>query len=233
MRIILKIVYSFGIFCAGGWLAATLIVHDSGKSSMEEFAGMSIFAAAIAGIIAVWKYHPNKEKIFNSNHTSNEWSTHDVVGFVDYFELLQLDVVFSNEQLKSAYKKQAIKWHPDKNPNLDTTARMQQINEAFLILNDPDSQERFQREYAKFQQSKQQAKKGQPIQLNYQVVDETLKTRISAARHQAVKLAQQSLDDIIGMSKASGKAIFQRILTGTVSFGALFVILSLLAKACG
>ena len=54
---------------------------------------------------------------------------------VDYYKLLQVDRNVSDEDLKKAYRKLAMKWHPDKNPNnkRDAEAKFKQISEAYDV----------------------------------------------------------------------------------------------------
>ena len=54
---------------------------------------------------------------------------------VDYYKLLQVDRNASDEDLKKAYRKLAMKWHPDKNPNnkRDAEAKFKQISEAYDV----------------------------------------------------------------------------------------------------
>ena len=52
-----------------------------------------------------------------------------------YQNLLGLDVHVTREQAKAAYREMARKHHPDRNPGIDTTLRMQVINDAYLRIN--------------------------------------------------------------------------------------------------
>lgn len=74
---------------------------------------------------------------------------------VDYYKLLQVDRNANDDDLKKAYRKLAMKWHPDKNPNnkKEAEAKFKQISEAYdvrqfnfspFLLLDLNSQLRFQ-----------------------------------------------------------------------------------------
>ena len=51
--------------------------------------------------------------------------------FKDYYSLLEIDETASQDEIKKAFRGQAVKWHPDRNKGLDTTSQMQAINEAY------------------------------------------------------------------------------------------------------
>ncbi|KAL9688236.1 hypothetical protein QQ045_032655 [Rhodiola kirilowii] len=58
---------------------------------------------------------------------------------VDYYHVLKINKSASEDDLKKAYRKLAMKWHPDKNPNnkKEAEAKFKQISEAYEVLSDP------------------------------------------------------------------------------------------------
>ncbi|KAK9496324.1 hypothetical protein O3M35_013350 [Rhynocoris fuscipes] len=57
---------------------------------------------------------------------------------VDYYKILEVNKGASNSDIKKAYRRLALKWHPDKNPdNADeANKRFKEISEAYEVLSD-------------------------------------------------------------------------------------------------
>ncbi|WP_225206816.1 molecular chaperone DnaJ [Novosphingobium huizhouense] len=73
---------------------------------------------------------------------------------IDFYELLEVERTADDKTLKSAYRKLAMKFHPDKNPGCkDSEAKFKQINEAYACLSDPQKRAAYDRYgHAAFQQ---------------------------------------------------------------------------------
>lgn len=65
----------------------------------------------------------------------------------DYYEVLGVSKTSSEEDIKSAYKKLALKWHPDrcKDPNKvqEHTNKFKEISEAYSVLSDPEKKKSY------------------------------------------------------------------------------------------
>ena len=63
----------------------------------------------------------------------------------DYYKILEIDRNATEIDIKKAYKKLAVKWHPDKNPtNKDEAERkFKEISEAYQVLSDPQKKNIF------------------------------------------------------------------------------------------
>jgi curved DNA-binding protein len=64
--------------------------------------------------------------------------------FPDYYKILGIDKTATPNDIKSAYRKLARKYHPDLNPNdKDAKRNFQQINEANEVLSDPEKRKKY------------------------------------------------------------------------------------------
>lgn len=179
--------------------------------------------------------------------------------FKDYYILLDISQNATNEEIKKAFREQAIKWHPDRNKGSDTTLRMQEVNEAYLILKDNEARARYDIEFNKFKQYQEQKKHSQKEQQkeqqksekqegqqqdrkqqqskreyecrDYKVEDDILAKWMENAKKQAIELAIQAIKDFKGVTKASANGCVNGIIQ-LVIWVVVINLIFLLVKSC-
>src|SRR5215217_7943420 len=66
------------------------------------------------------------------------------MAFIDYYKVLGIDKNATEKDIKSAYRKQARKYHPDVNPNdKEAHKKFQEVNEANEVLSDPEKRKKY------------------------------------------------------------------------------------------
>jgi molecular chaperone DnaJ len=63
-----------------------------------------------------------------------------------YYEVLEVERTVGDGGLKAAFRKLAMKWHPDRNPgDKNSESRFKEINEAYEVLKDPEKRAAYDR----------------------------------------------------------------------------------------
>ena len=81
--------------------------------------------------------------------------------YKDYYEILGVDRKASQDEIKRAYRKLAMKYHPDRNPD-DKVAeeKFKEINEAYQVLSDAEKRSHYDRFGASYSQWQQRGAPG-------------------------------------------------------------------------
>ncbi|ARC85534.1 chaperone protein DnaJ [Clostridium argentinense CDC 2741] len=62
----------------------------------------------------------------------------------DYYEVLGVDKNASEDDIKRAFKKSALKYHPDRNPgDKESEEKFKEVNEAYQVLSDAEKRQRY------------------------------------------------------------------------------------------
>lgn len=156
--------------------------------------------------------------------------------FKDYYKILGVSTSATPDEIRSAYRNLCKQWHPDVNADADATAKMQDINEAYLILKDPVKRQRYNEEYAKFKayEQKKGRKSNQESQSNnsnqaeqhkassaerqsyqryryydYDIEDDYVKRDVEEARKKAEDYINELVDSLKNSSKKAAKGALE------------------------
>lgn len=153
----------------------------------------------------------------------------------------------TDNEIKIAYREMSKKWHPDIHDDIDTTEKMQDINEAYAILKDHEKRKRYDTEYERFRkvfqedavnskQSNNMAHTQSNWYYNYNVQDEELKQDINNAHKYAEDLVNEFIKELKKTSKIAVEGAMTNVHRYEVSWalgGILLFIMTSLFKSCG
>ena len=159
--------------------------------------------------------------------------------FKDYYKILGVSSSANEAEIKKAYREMSMKWHPDRNPGIDVTATMQDINEAYAILKDATKRSRgtFTKE-AKGQDTVNTENKKQSQSewtYDYEVQDENLKEDIKNAHEYAKELVKKFLKELKETSKVAAKGAATNVFNYTIGWviaGVFIAIIGALLRTC-
>jgi len=130
--------------------------------------------------------------------------------YKDYYKILGIERNASEEDIRKAYRKLAMQYHPDRNPNdKQAEERFKEINEAYQVLNDPKKRSHYDRlgsDYSNWQ------RRGAPGDFNW---DE-----YGGGFPGGVRVEYGDLDDLFGGAGAGGFSDFFRTIFGQAGGGA-------------
>lgn len=128
--------------------------------------------------------------------------------YKDYYKILGVERNASEDDIRKAYRKLAMQYHPDRNPNdKQAEERFKEINEAYQVLNDPKKRahyDKFGSDYANWQ------RRGAPGDFNWDQY---------GGFPGGVRVEYGDLDDLFG-GDAGGFSDFFRTLFGRGAEGA-------------
>ena len=81
--------------------------------------------------------------------------------YKDYYQVLGVGRQASKDEIKKAYRKLALQFHPDRNPNnKEAENKFKEVNEAYQVLSDPEKRSHYDRLGADYQRWQQTGGRG-------------------------------------------------------------------------
>lgn len=148
----------------------------------------------------------------------------------NYYQILEISFESSLEDVKKAYRVQAKKWHPDKNPGFDTTLKMVDINEAYQILSDWDKRKVYDVAYTKhFMDIPEPTQEHRDV--SEHVVDSDLEDIINDARFEAEEFVNQFMAELKKTGNEALKGFWSEAMPMLV-VGIVISVIVLIMQGC-
>ena len=126
--------------------------------------------------------------------------------YKDYYQILGIERKASEDEIKRAYRKLALKYHPDRNPNnKQAEEKFKEINEAYQVLSDPQKRDRYDQLGDSYSRWRQRG--GTPAGFNW---DEW----VTAPGGGNVRVEVGNLEDLFGGGLGDFSEFFRSIFCG-------------------
>jgi DnaJ-class molecular chaperone len=114
------------------------------------------------------------------------------------YTVLELQRPATTEEIKAAYRRMALRWHPDRNKSRDAPERFREINDAYRILMNPAQRAYYDQEIDR-------------IEFEYQVQEEVERRAQAEAARSHAPQAFADLDAQLSLTPEMLIALFARI----------------------
>lgn len=137
---------------------------------------------------------------------------------IDYYAVLSVSSDATAAEVKGAYRSLTRTTHPDRNPGKEATAQMQLLNEAYMILREPEKRQAYDEEYRAYRRWSENQR--ERFDSEYVVRDETLNEWINQAAEKARMMGVQILEDSKELLGVAGKELGKNV----VIYGVLMLL---------
>lgn len=162
--------------------------------------------------------------------------------FKDYYAILEISFPSDEKEIKAAYRKQSLKWHPDRNPGKNTEEEMKSVNEAYTILSKPDLKRKYDAEYTVFRKQKRANQNitytrntertyNKQWEYAYDVKDENLKNDINNARKSSEEYVKAFMASLKTDAKSAAKGALKGAMPYIIS-GVILLVFTLFVQMC-
>lgn len=156
------------------------------------------------------------------------------MSFIDYYQILDINFPSNVGEIKTAYRKMSLKWHPDINPGIDTSGIMTDINEAYYVLKDPVAKQRYDSEYLRYMRFKYvySLKYGSMYASyadQYMPQDANVKKDITEAREKASELVAEFLSSLKKSSNDAAKGAWTEMQPYIIA-GIILLLITLIVQ---
>ena len=161
----------------------------------------------------------------------------------DYYKTLGVDKTATKAELKKSYRILAKKYHPDVNKSPNATIEMQNIQEAYFILNDDEARLRYNVQYEKVygdakkhyhytsSKSQDQSKQEDKEQYSYQFNDPILEKWILNAKRQSEEFVKNLYTNSKGVIASGCSYYFKGLGISLIIFILIVILIRIISMS--